>query len=196
MGQGRKRIERRENRRNRRRSISLDVDTLDNNALLYYMGSAAVIRSRMEATYQSNASRRCLTPFPTREFRETGQATHSQLLPGYPTQKQTCSPCGKERNPSPTNVCMNPDSIPFVPTISLDPVSSGARDNNYYIAEYLTRTFFHEDVIVQNERKQELSMENKNKIRSILKDLLDAEHNTVPLSSVVSKGTFPVCLAN
>lgn len=91
---------------------------------------------------------------------------------------------------------MNPDSIPFVPTISLDPVSSGARDNNYYIAEYLTRTFFHEDVIVQNERKQELSMENKHKIRSILKDLLDAEHNTEPLSSVVSKGTFSLCLAS
>lgn len=196
MGQGRKRIERRDNRRNRRRSISLDVDTLDNNALLYYMGSAAVIRSRMEATYQSNASKRCLTPFPTREFREAGRETQSQPLPGYPAQKQACSPCGKERNPSPTNVCMNPDSIPFVPTISLDPVSSGARDNNYYIAEYLTRTFFREDVIVQNERKQELSMENKNKIRSILKDLLDAEHNAEPLSSVVSKGTFPVCLAN
>ena len=189
MGQGRKRIERQDNRRNRRRSISLDVDNLDNNTLLYYMGSAAVIRSRMEATCHSNASKRCPTPFPTRGFREAGQATHSHPVPGYPTEEQACLTCGKERNPSPTNVCMNPDSIPFVPTISLDPASSGVRDNNYYIAEYMTRTFFRENFIVQNERKQELSVENRRKIRSILKDLLDAEHNTQPLSSIVSKGS-------
>ena len=181
MGQGRKRVERCDNRHYRKRSISMEIENQD-TSILHYVGTAAIIRSRMESTHRSTAAERRPTPFPTR--RESG----------YSTQDSVSTRALKERNPSPTNVCIPADSPPFVPT-SVEPPAHSTHSANFYIAEHVTRTLFHESTIIQNERKHELSLEHKEKIRDILKSLLDSEHYSESLPYILSLSIITLLLS-
>ena len=161
MGQGRKKGQRDYSRHHRKRSIVLDVENQDSLEVMQYLGTAAIIRNRLEIKSLSSSRHRDPTPFPS----------SSSVNCSYPseTTEFISSKCRDASSASPTNVCLDVE-IPFVPTLSIC-----EKEEKSFVEIFYT-FLFQEPIIYQNQQQREITLENRQDMLQILSDLFEHIH--------------------
>ena len=147
MGQGRRKSQRDYSYRQRKRSITSEVENQESMELMHFLGPAAIVRNRLETKSNEKLRKREPTPFPKTK-------TEPYTIP-------VCNPLdlvSKTREAtmdSPRNVFLDNQVLHS----AVDYPSPEKRQTVDSISSYLVYTFFNNSWILQNECRRELTEE-------------------------------------